>query len=143
MLLTGTLMSCASNETTTHTAFEVRAAAVRPTASWDESNSYLAGLKLYLSPEVTANNTGVLSAEQSSDDAGHPIVLLHFDDAATRAVEQLCTERASRPIAILVDGKVIAAPIATSPFTGTLVVNFQAQVNGHALAGQLVAAAQP
>ena len=50
---------------------------------------------------------------------------------------KLSNRRMSRPVAIVLDGKIIAATVIMKPVSETLVVNFGKQQDGRSLAAEL------
>lgn len=54
-----------------------------------------------------------------------PMVMISFDEAGTRKFAQLTAANVGNPLAIVLDGKVLSAPIVNEPITGG-----QAQISG-------------
>lgn len=56
---------------------------------------------------------------------GQPMVVIAFDDAGARKLAQLTAANVGNPLAIVLDGKVLSAPLVNEPITGG-----QAQIAG-------------
>lgn len=64
----------------------------------------------------------VKAAEQTFDEhSGEPIVNIVFDDAGKQQFAKLTTQSVGRPIAVVLDGRVLTAPIVNEPVTGGMV----------------------
>ena len=116
---------------------EIRAADNREHADWQRLDFHVGGLDTWVSPDVTVAREDIVSARRSVDDFGQPIVILQFDQKASKKMDELSIRRMSRPVAILVDGEIIAAPILLKPVSETLVVNFGKASDARASADRL------
>jgi preprotein translocase subunit SecD len=103
---------------------EIRAADKREHSDWTKLHFHVGGLATWVAPDATVVRDDIVSAKRSVDDFGQPIVILQFDQDASKKMDELSTRRMSQPVAILVDGEIIAAPILLKPVSETLVVNF-------------------
>ena len=103
---------------------EIRAASTTERSDWRASGYHLGGLDTWVSPDATVTASGIVRARRSIDDLGEPTVILQFDQASSIRMDELTTRRASRPIAIILDGRVIAAPVVTTSVEETLVIHF-------------------
>ena len=117
---------------------EIRAANSTERAHWQRTDFHVGGLDTWIAPEPTVVRDDIVHARRSVDDFGHPTVILQFDQAASRKMDELTTRRASRPLAIILDGRVVAAPLVTTPISETLVVNFGKDPEGSTTADKLV-----
>ncbi len=117
---------------------EIRAAANREQADWQKLDFHVGGLATWVSPDAVVVRKDIVSARRSVNDFGEPIVILQFDQEASIKMEDLSTSRSSKPVAILVDGEIIAAPILAMPVAETLVIDFGTESNGRTSADRLV-----
>ena len=116
---------------------EIRAADNREHSDWQRLDYHVGGLDTWVSPDATVVRDDIVSARRSVDDFGQPIVILQFDQKASKKMDELSIRRMSQPIAILVDGEIIAAPILIKPVSETLVVNFGKTSNARTSADRL------
>jgi preprotein translocase subunit SecD len=56
------------------------------------------------------------------DRDGKPVVLVTLDTRGKAVMELLCTQQETRPVAVLVDGKVVAVPVLIGRLGGEFVV---------------------
>ena len=116
---------------------EIRAASTSPHSGWEKRDFYVGGLHTWVAPEPTVVRSEIASADQSVDGLGHPTVVLVFDSEGAEKMTKLSNRRMSRPVAIVLDGKIIAATVIMKPVSETLVVNFGKQQDGRSLAAEL------
>jgi WD40 repeat protein len=67
--------------------------------------------KVYVAPGAIATNADIASAEVIGDPSGQPAIQLTFKDEAAKRLTAATEEHQGKPLAILVEGKVLAAPI--------------------------------
>lgn len=83
----------------------------------------------------------VVAAQTGFDQfTNQPMVLISFDEAGSRKLAEISGTNVGKPLAIVLDGKVLSAPVITEPITGG-----QAQISGgltHENASQLAVALQ-
>lgn len=130
------LTGCTTVHNTT-SPVEIRAAATSQHEGWQKLDFYVGGLNTWVSPDSTIVCSEITEAKESFDGFGHPTVVLVFDSEGARKMAKLSKDRSSRPVAILLDGSIIAAPVLMKPVSETLVVNFGKQRGGHELAKEL------
>lgn len=126
--------------TTVHNAnapVEIRAASTSQHSDWQKLDFYVGGLSTWVAPKPTVVCSEISSAKESLDGFGHPTVVLIFDSEGARKMAELFKQRSSRPVAIVLDGKIIAAPVIMKPVSETLVVNFGKRRGGPNLAKEL------
>lgn len=120
---------------------EIRAADNRAHGDWQKLDFHVGGLATWVAPDPVVVREEILTARRSQDDFGRPTVILQFDQNASTRMETISINRSSRPVAVLVDGEIIAAPILTTPVQETLVVTFGKDTGGATDADRLVEAA--
>lgn len=127
--------------TTVHNAnspVEIRAASTSQHSDWQKLDFYVGGLHTWVAPKPTIVCSEISAAKESVDGFGHPTAVLIFDSKGARKMAELSTQRSSRPVAVVLDGKIIAAPVVMKPVSETLVVNFGKRRGGPNLAKELV-----
>ena len=117
---------------------EIRKAQNRAHPEWQKLDFHVGGLATWVAPDAVVIREEIVTARRSVDDFGAPTVILQFDQAGSMKMEAVSTDRSSRPVAILVDGEIIAAPILTRPVTETLVIDFGSEPGGRISADRLV-----
>ena len=98
--------------TTVHNAnapVEIRAASTSQHSDWQKLDFYVGGLSTWVAPKPTVVCSEISSAKESLDGFGHPTVVLIFDSEGARKMAELFKQRSSRPVAIVLDGKIIYA----------------------------------
>jgi preprotein translocase subunit SecD len=108
---------------------ELRAASNSSKADWQRLDYHVGGLDTWVAPEPTIVLDDIVSARRSIDDFGRPTVILTFTDDARMKMTRLSIDRSSRPVAVLVDGKIIAAPILMQEMGDTLTIGFGTRKN--------------
>lgn len=89
---------------------EIRAAASTAVAGWQQMSSPN-GQSIWVAPDVRLTSADIARAEARTDaDAGPSVALLLTDEGAKK-MAALSTSQANKPIALLLDGQVIWAPI--------------------------------
>ena len=122
----------------TDSSVEIRAANTREHSGWERVDFQVGGLDAWVAPDATVACSDILSARRSDDGFGHPTVILRFDQDASSRMDELSVARMSHPIVIVLDGRVIAAPIIMERISDTLVVNFGKTPGARATADRLV-----
>ena len=89
---------------------EIRAASLSAVAGWQQMSSPR-GEPLWVAPEIRLTSADIARAEARNDaDAGRSIAVVLTDDGA-RKMAALSAAQDNKPIALLLDGKVIWAPV--------------------------------
>ena len=108
---------------------ELRAASNSKKSDWQRLDYHVGGLDTWVAPQPTIVLDEIVSARRSLDDFGRPSVILTFTEAAQKKMSRLSTDRSSRPVAVLVDGKIIAAPVLMKEMGNTLTIGFGTRKN--------------
>ena len=108
---------------------ELRAASNSSKGDWQRLDYHVGGLDTWVAPEPTIVLDDIVSARRSIDDFGRPTVILTFTEEASEKMTRLSIDRASRPVAVLVDGKIIAAPVLMQEMGDTLTIGFGTRRN--------------
>jgi hypothetical protein len=72
---------------------------------------------LYLHPEVAVSNGDIRGAKAALDEVGGPAVTLELSETGTRKLQAVTSANLQKRLVILVDGKVLLAPVIQSPVT--------------------------
>ena len=92
------------------TPVEIRAASSTAVSGWRQMSSP-GGTPLWVAPTVQLTSADIARAEARTDrDAGPSVAILLTDEGA-RKMSALSATQADKPIALLLDGQVIWAPI--------------------------------
>lgn len=87
----------------------IRAAATSPVAGWQQMT--LPDRVLWVAPTSDLTSMDIERAEQVTGPDGAPALTIVFTDAGAKKISALSTTRLGQPIAFLLDGKLISAPI--------------------------------
>ena len=103
---------------------ELRPASNSAFQDWQRTDFHVGGLDTWVAPEATLTREQILFASQATNPAGDHTVTLEFTDQGANAMNELSNHRMSRPVAVLLDGRIIAAPVLMQPVRDTLTINF-------------------
>ena len=78
---------------------------------------------LYLSPQQELTNDDVASTGVRTDENGYWQIVLQMDDEGTQEVAKLSAElvKSRKPLAFLIDGELLCAPVTSAPVTNGIV----------------------
>ena len=119
---------------------EIRAATNRERDGWERADFQIGGLDTWVAPDATVSGEQILSARRSDLGDGPMIVTLRFDDAGASRMDELSIDRMSRPVVVLLDGRVVAATTLLEPVSDSLTVAFGDTPADTAAADRLVEA---
>jgi len=102
--------------------FEVRLAEDEPAPGLREAMVSGSGKTVYLHDEVVVNNSDVASAEVSRDENGRPAVSLRLTSQGGSKMGAASGSHLERPMAVLIDGVVVMAPIVKSTVTDYVMI---------------------
>ena len=103
---------------------ELRPAANSKVEDWQRTDFHVGGLDTWISPQAAITRDDILFASEETTAGGDHTVTLEFTSHGAQSMQQLCKERMSRPVAVLVDGRIIAAPVVMTPVENRLTINF-------------------
>jgi hypothetical protein len=103
--------------------FEVRLAEEQPVAGSIVAQLPRSGGLIYLHAETVVSNEDVAQSWVSEDGPDRFGVVVQLLPTGAERLRQATIGHISRPIAILVDGKVVSAPIVRSPIADTAVIS--------------------
>jgi bla regulator protein blaR1 len=104
------------------TSLEVRLAETKPAAGLVEAIVEGSSQRVYLRPGAVVTGGDVTGA-RVSDAGGMYTINVTFSDAASNRLAEATKSHQGRPLAILLDGRVIAAPTLRSIIRGSAVIN--------------------
>jgi len=89
---------------------EIRAASTSAVSGWQQMSSP-GGEPLWVAPEARLTSADIARAEARTLADGGPAVALVLSDSGTKKMTELSAAQADKPIALIVDGQVIWAPV--------------------------------
>jgi preprotein translocase subunit SecD len=92
------------------TPVEIRAAATSAVAGWQQMSAPR-GQAIWVAPDVQLTSRDIARAEARTDPAAGPSIFLLLTDEGARKMAALSPTQDNKPIALLLDGQVIWAPI--------------------------------
>jgi preprotein translocase subunit SecD len=92
-------------------AFVIRAAATRPVAGWQQMASPERDQSLWVAPTNALTSEDIARAEPTTSSDGYPAVAVVFTSEGAKKMAELSGTRVGEPIAFLLDGKLIWAPV--------------------------------
>jgi preprotein translocase subunit SecD len=98
--------------------FELRRAENRPAEGLIEAKIEGTNTKVYLRKEIGLTNKDVARAQAKVQPGQKPAVEVTFTEQGAKRLARLTKQHQGKPVAILVNGKVLAAPIARATITG-------------------------
>lgn len=79
--------------------------------------------KVYLHAKPDVTGADIASAKVTTDNAGNPAVEVVFTEAGAKKVSALTKQWQGKPLAIVIDGKVISAPVVRAEIGGKAVIS--------------------
>lgn len=92
-------------------AFAIRAAATSPVSGWQQMASPDRDQVLWVAPTNDLTSVDIERAEPVTGSDGSPAITVVFTDDGARKMAALSSTRIGQPIAFLLDGKLIWAPV--------------------------------
>src|SRR5262245_59499656 len=93
---------------------EFRRAETKPAKDLEETTIPKTGEKLYLHKAAEVKNEDIAEASIDEENKPDPLLKLKFTKQGQQKMEKLTKDHLDKPLAVLVDGKVVAAPIIRS-----------------------------
>lgn len=103
--------------------FEVRLAETQPVAGLIVGRVAGSGRVIYLHPEMIVTNDDIAQSWVRQDDPDHFSVSVEFLEAGAQRMRQATATHVGRPVAILIDGKVVTAPVVRSTISNSAWIN--------------------
>jgi preprotein translocase subunit SecD len=108
--MTGMTLPSQATAQDKRTKFEIFQAEIKPAPGLTETAKPGSNEKLYLPKSPSLTNEDVAEAKSGKDNNGSPVVEITFTKEGAKKMKELCENHLQKPMAILVDGKVICAP---------------------------------
>jgi preprotein translocase subunit SecD len=102
--------------------FEVRLAENQPVPGLVVAQVAHTGRLIYSHPEIVLNNDDIAQSWVSQDGPDRFSVSVQFLQSAAQRMRQATTAHLGRPMAILLDGKVVMTPVVRSPITDSAMI---------------------
>ena len=103
--------------------FEVRLAEDRPIPGLVVAQVADSGRVIYLHPEIVVSNDDIAQSWVLQDDPTRFGVSVQFLPSGTERMRQATASHVGRPVAILIDGAVVIAPVVRSPIGDSAVIS--------------------
>jgi len=104
--------------------FEVRLAEDRPSAGLREARIAGSDRVVYLHQEIIATNGDIAQSSVVQGDGPSRFgIAVQFNAAGTRKMRQATASHVGRPVAILIDGDVVTAPVLRSSISTSAVIS--------------------
>jgi preprotein translocase subunit SecD len=104
-------------------AVAIHAAATSPVSGWQQMASPDSGLLLWVAPTNDLTSSDIERAESVMASDGSPALEIVFTGDGAKKMAALSTTRLGQPIAFLVDGKLIWAPVVRAPIDGAALLS--------------------
>jgi len=98
--------------------FELRRAESKPAEGLTEAVVEGTNEKVYLHKETAITNKEIAEAQATTDDSNKPAIAITFTKEGQKKFAELSREHQGKPLAIIVDGKVLCAPIVRDEISG-------------------------
>lgn len=122
IVLLFTAFGCQSKAPHSNEVLEIRAADVVEHKKWTKTSRVVGGSPVWMAPKATIDQTMVKQARAARDSEGNAVVLVTLDNHGRALMERLCREQESRPVAVLLEGKVVSTPVLLTRFDGEFAV---------------------
>jgi hypothetical protein len=103
--------------------FEVRLAEERPTPGLIVARAADSGRLIYLHPEIVVNNDDIAQSWVLQDGPGGFGIAVELLPSGAERMRQATTAHLGRPVAILIDGTVVIAPVVRSAIGDSAVIS--------------------
>lgn len=103
---------------------ELRPAANSEVRDWQRTDFHVGGLDTWVAPQAVVTREDILFATEETTPRGDHTVTLEFTSHGAESMARLCEQRMTRPVAVLVDGRIVAAPMLMTPVEDRLTINF-------------------
>jgi len=98
--------------------FQLRPAESKPAPGLTEAAVKGTKDKVYLHKEAVITNKDITAAQATTDDSNKAAIEITFTKEGQKKFAELCRDHQGRPLAIMVDGKVLCAPSIREEISG-------------------------
>ena len=109
------LLVCAS-ATQAQAQFSIRAASATPVKGWQQMQVEHSNQTVWVSPTASITASDIQKAEPNTSETGDSRVAVVFTDSGAKRFADLTTAQFHKQIAMILDGKVIWAPLVMAEF---------------------------
>jgi preprotein translocase subunit SecD len=109
-VIVGVIVTLLAGVLNGQTTVEIRAAASTAVAGWQQMASP-GGNPLWVAPDISLTSADIERAEARTLSDGGPAVAIVLTDNGAKKMAQLTASQTNKPIALLLDGQVIWAPV--------------------------------
>lgn len=96
----------------------IQPAATDPVAGWQRMESSDGAQTIWVAPTPALTASDIEAAQSETDTDGRAVVAIQFTTAGSDKMGVLSSSQLNRPIAIVLDGELISAPIVRSRISG-------------------------
>lgn len=126
------------------TQLEIKLAETKPAAGLTETRAPGSSMPIYLHPSPIATGADVTSARVVPAAASRFSVAVEFNSAASARMSSATREHIGRPVAVVLNGRVVSAPTLRSPIGGSATITGDfTQSEAESLASALTPAGTP
>jgi preprotein translocase subunit SecD len=111
LIIAGVMMAVAAGRVQAQSPLQIRAAATSPVSGWEQVTSQDHKQVLWVAPTSPLTLTDIDRADASTTSGGDPAVTVVFTADGATKMAALSAAQLGKPIAILLDGKLIWAPV--------------------------------
>ena len=104
--------------------FTIRAAATAPVSGWQRMESPEGNQTVWVAPTPSLTSADIDAAQPGNDRDGRPVVTIRFTEAGSEKMREFSAAQIARPIALVLDGELIWAPVVRSA------INAEALITG-------------
>jgi len=109
-VIVGVIVTLLAGVLNGQTPVEIRAAATTAVAGWQQMTAPR-GETIWVAPDVQLTSRDIARAEARTDPDAGPSVAILLTDEGAKKMTALSAQQDNKPIALLLDGKVIWAPV--------------------------------
>jgi preprotein translocase subunit SecD len=103
--------------------FEIRLAEEQPIPGLTVARVADSGALIYLHPEIVVNNDDIVRSSVVENSAGEFGVSVELSPSGTERIRQATASHVGQPVAVMVDGKVVTAPVLRSPIGSSALIS--------------------
>ena len=102
--------------------FEVRLAEEQPVPGLVVAQIGNSGRLIYLHPEIVVSNDDIVESSVVDEGGGPVSIAVRFEPAGAERMRQATQGHVGRPLAILIDGRVVMAPTLRAPISDSAMI---------------------
>ena len=102
---------------------EVRAADVEAHPGWTETSRFIGGSKVWMAPKAAVDTSMISEARPAVDHHGNSVVVVRLTPDGALALSELTARQETRPLAVLIEGDVVATPLVLTKLDEEFVIS--------------------